>query len=523
MTEIGRKAQIDYNVQSIPSGASPNRDILTAAKGGGIVFFGRVFAYASRFIFGIIVARWVGANGFGLYSLGVTITEMLARMTLLGLPVGIVRFLPGAIRENDTERLWGILRTALVLVATLSVGLGVIVFILADWLATRLFHEPSLALVLRVGSICIPMIAVEQILMSATQAFNRMQYRVYADNIAYHTSRTGLSILFLGIGMGVAGVMTAHVIATFVAVILLFYFLDQLFPLRRPLPVARCNTRELMSFSLPLYLTYFINQFGGSFELMFLGALGTVTWVGVYNAALRIQSVGLLFLSAVQVAAMPVISDLHQRGQNAQLGQLYQTLTKWSLTFIMPFFLTVVMFSGPILSIFGSEFETGSLALAILALGTLVNAGTGICGTLLIMAGYSKLNLINSIALTVVTLALDLLLIPTWGIIGAAIATGVSVVAMNIIQTIQVYKLVKLWPYNRSFIKPVLAGVGAFLAILLVNRVAPSNTHLAYLALKISFLWLSYFAATILFGLSEEDQIVLGRVRHRFEAVLLRR
>ena len=84
-----------------PDDVSSHESILLAAKGGGLIFLGRLFEYGSRFVFGIIVARALGADGLGLYTLGVTAAILLGAVARLGLSEGLIRFLPPALRDHE--------------------------------------------------------------------------------------------------------------------------------------------------------------------------------------------------------------------------------------------------------------------------------------------------------------------------------------------------------------------------------------------------------------------------------------
>lgn len=509
-------------VQTVSQSTPSNRDILTAAKGGGIIFVGRLFEYASRFIFGIIVARAIGPEGFGLYSLGVSTAITLAGAAMLGLPSGVVRFVPIALRERDEARVWGTLQIGLALTGAMGLALAALVFVLADFLAQNLFHEPQAAAILRWISLCIPLTAVGRILMAAIRGFKHMHYQVYADSIVFNLSKIGLTVLFLGMGLGAPGVLAAHTLAWIIEDVLLLFFLDRLFPLRRPIEAAKRNVREMVSFSFPLWLTWIVRQLGDNVELMILAMVGTIAATGIYSAVLRVQLIGVMFFAAVQEASMPIISDLYHQGDKTQLSRLYQTLTRWSLAFVLPFFLILVLFGRPILSIFGQEFSAGTTALTIVAVGMLVNAGTGICGGVIDMSGYSKLSFLNSLVAVTMILALDILLVPIWGVNGAAVTSALSMAGVNIARLIQVYWLHRLWPYNATFLKPVIAGGVALVAGLSSSRIFPADLNLFYLALNISAVYASFIGATLLLGLTEEDRALLSRTRNRFSAALVR-
>jgi O-antigen/teichoic acid export membrane protein len=499
-----------------------NQDILTAAKGGGIIFFGRLFEYGSRFLFGILVARVLGAEGFGLYSLAVSMAILLAGIAMLGLPSGVVRFLPIALRDRDAARVWGTLQSALGLAGLVGLGLAIVVFGLADLLAENLLHNPEAASVLKWISITIPLTAVGRVLLASTRGFKQMQYQVYADSIAFNVSKIGLTVVFLSIGFGVAGALAAHATAWILEVILLLFFLNRLFPLKRSLRSARRNTRQLLSFSLPLWLTRLITELGGNLELLILGALTTAAAMGVYSAVLRIQLIGIMFLAAFQEASMPIFSDLYHRGDRSQLSQLYQTLTRWSLFFIIPFFLSLLLFADPILAIFGEEFRTGASAVVIVGVGMLVNAGTGTCGAMIPMSGHSKLSFVNSLFSLVIVLALDLILIPRWGVSGAALASALAIASINIARLLQVYWLHRLWPYNRTFIKPTIAGTAAFFVGLIVSQLMQAESNLIFLFVSIAAIYATFVGTIALLGLSDEDRVMLSSTRKRLNAALIR-
>lgn len=504
---------------NIPS-SSKNENILKAASGGSILLVGRILEFAGRFAFGIIVARSIGAAGYGLTVLGVTVATIVATFARMGFSEGIVHFLPAALREKDHMRAWGILQVGLIIPGLISLVLGALLFVSSGMLAENLFHEPTLVPILHWASIGVPLIAIGYISMAATRSFMRMKYQMFAESIVLNFGKLILTILFIYLGLGATGVMAAYSVTWIVVAGLMFYFLNRLFSLKRTLLISRQITRRLFSFSAPVLLTQLVNQFNGSFELLLLGILGTVTSVGIYNGALRIQMVGIMFLGAMEMASKPIISDLFIRGEIEQLRYLYKSLTRWCLTFILPYFLTIMFFATPILAIFGKEFEAGTFALLIVSIGMLVNAGTGICGAIIIMTGHTRLEFFNNVGTVILNTVLNIILIPIWGIAGAAIGVALTDVLINIARLFQIYWLFKLWPYDSSFVKPFLASAVTLSLVFFVIRVIPADTSLFNLILNITLLWIVFAAATILLGLSQDDRMLLSHIGKRLNARL---
>jgi O-antigen/teichoic acid export membrane protein len=258
-----------------------------------------------------------------------------------------------------------------------------------------------------------------------------------------------------------------------------------------------------------------VETLSNNFQTVLLGALSTVFNVGVFSLSSQIGLIGSMFHSSVGTAAMPLISALHDRKDMSQLKILYQTASKWTFTINLPLFLGVVLFSREILSIFGEAFEQGAVALVILSWANLVAFGTGTSGGILDMTGYSKLKFFNSLVATSTTLILNLWLIRSYGLLGAAVATLVAAALINFLRMGEVFHLYRMLPYNVSFLKPILAGLVALVVGLLTRRWIPEANNYLFI-INISILMAVYFLIIFLLGLSAEDQLILSRFSSRF-------
>jgi O-antigen/teichoic acid export membrane protein len=426
-----------------------DRSIFLAAKGGGIVFAGTLIAYGSRLLMGIVLGRYLGAEQFGLYSLALTAAELAAGLALLGLGPALVRYVSLFASRGDTARLWGTLQVGLGLTTIAGLVIGVGLFALAGPIAEGLFHEPRLIPLMVLAAAIVPVLALNTNVAAATRGFGKMQYTTITQLIARPQIRLILLVVVaVTVGLNAARALGVFLATVCVALALILYFLNRLFPLRRPARTARRDTKEMLVFSLPVYLSDLIGTFRGSIQTVLLGAFNSVTTVGIFAAATRVNVIGEAFHGAISTSSMPIISELYDRGERKQLARFYQTMTKWTLTLNLPLFLIVLLFSGSILSVFGEDFVGGAVALTVLAWGNLANAATGICGAVLDMTGKTPLKLFNSIILTALTLGLNFLLIPRWGLMGAATAALVARVTVNLLRLAEVFFLYRMLPYN---------------------------------------------------------------------------
>jgi O-antigen/teichoic acid export membrane protein len=489
--------------------------VTLAAKGSGIAFFGKLVTFACRFAITFLLARIMGAGEYGMYNLGQTALTVAAGVAVFGLDSALVRFVAIYNGRRDEARLWAVLQFGLGITAVLGVVFGAVMYVLADVIADRVFDAPTFAPVLRVSSLLVPFLALNIVLAAATQGFKQMKYSTVARDIAQPLIRLGLIVVLAVVGLNAAGALTVYGIAIAATSAQLLFFLHKLFSLRRPLGGVRHSAREILSFSVPVHLSDLMTTFRENIQTLLLGALNNITSVGLFAVANQVNLVGHMFHTSMVAAANPIISELHDRGERDQLKRMYQTTTKWSFTVNLPLFLIMALFPTAVMSIFGKSFAAGAAALVLLAAANMMDAGTGTCGSIIDMTGYTKLKLVNALLRMGLSIGLSVLLIPPYGVLGAAAAGLIVVGTTNLLRLVEVFVLFRMLPYNASFIKPIAAGVIALLAALGLDELLPTAVHPAYAAIHISVLLVVYIGAIVGLGLTPEDRFILARLRGR--------
>jgi O-antigen/teichoic acid export membrane protein len=189
---------------------------------------------------------------------------------------------------------------------------------------------------------------------------------------------------------------------------------------------------------------------------------------------------------------------------------------------MLPFVITTILFAKPILGIFGEEFVSGVPVLIIVGLGLLVGASTRVSNSMITMTGHSRLTFLNTGAGLILNVFFSLLLIPTRGIVGAALASAFTLTVISITRLLQVFWLNRLWPYNRNFVKPFFASMVALVISYLASLFLPTGDNLIYLAINIVILWATYIFILLFLGLADEDQFLLSHAGSQFKTRLQR-
>src|SRR5438270_13935279 len=191
--------------------------------------------------------------------------------------------------------------------------------------------------------------------------------------------------------------------------------------------------------------------------------------VGIYAVAMALVGFVPIALDSVNQIFSPVISELHAAENHAVLQQLYATLTKWVMVLTIPLALSMIVFARSLMSIFGPSFQSGTAVVMIGAVGQAFNCAVGSVGFLLLMSGNQaqlmKIQAVNAVMM----IGLNILLVPRFGIAGAAIATTVTTVTTNVWALISVRRILKLFPYNAAYGKLLLQNACALAGTLALS------------------------------------------------------
>jgi O-antigen/teichoic acid export membrane protein len=493
-----------------------SQEIITIAKGAGIVFSGSIIGAILKYSFQIIVARKLGPNLFGLFFLGFSVFKIAGMIAEFGLPNGIIRYVAIFCGEKNRSRIKGIIISAAKFALITSSIISLLLILLSKAIATYLFHNIELTKVLRLFAVAIPFTTITSVLISATQGFKIMKYKVIIKEVFEPLVRIALLVIIFLIGLKLYGVLFAYLIPLVTGTFYSFHCLKKVFP-----PVIKKELRStnemkrLLSFSWPLLFVQFFALLLLWADTIMLGYFKTAQDVGVYGAAQRTVLIGSVIIVSLNSIFSPIISDLYNKREIHKLNYYFKTVARWTFTFSFPIFLFMVIFSKSILNTFGSNFIPGAPCLIILSIGWFIHSSTGSVGQIITMTGRPLLNFINGAGVLGLNLILNLLLIPKYGIIGAAIATSFSIALVNIVSVIEVKFFLNIHPYQLDFFKPLIAGTISFAVSFLYHRYVYQNpTQILFFTGMLIF-FISYFILLCLLGIGTDEKILMEKIKEK--------
>jgi O-antigen/teichoic acid export membrane protein len=483
-------------------------------KEAGFAFTGKVFGLMFGFVAQAIFARLLGADILGVFVLGWTIVFGVTILTTLGFELSLVRFMSkyhssGRPREARAVFLLGV-RLSVVAAAIGAVG----IVLLRAPLAHRVFHEYRLERVLLWIALAVIPYSFMRILSGALRSLKDIRSFIIGFDVSHRVFRFVLFIALYYMGLRLYAIVGATISATFLSAGLLAFFLRRRGPFLfdRTVAPAPIPKKGIVVYSTAMLTDSFLAFATQSSGRIVIGISLASADVGVYNLAAVVSLLVVLVPMSFNAIFAPVISDLYHRDRLDLLQQLFRSVTRWSIILSLPIYLWIVVAGETTLGVFAPEFVRGYDALVLLSTGLLVAVSTGPVGPFLAMTGYQKWNVYDAVALAVISVGLNVVLVPRMGIAGAGLAVGLAQALVNIARLIQVRLLLKISPYDRSSVK-----VGATAAIALVLAVV-ARLHLV-IPDGVGWSFATAVAGatvvallTIAMGVKEEDRLVLATV-----------
>lgn len=434
--------------------ASRNLDagLLFGAGGTGIL---RIAFTALSFLINVLLARLLSPAGYGSYSYALAIVGVLSVFAAFGMDALLTREMAVYRARKEWGRLHGLLRRSAQAGTVLSLSLAFAASV-AVWLLRSTLPRETV-LTVWIGLALLPLFVLGRLRQSAMQGLQHL--------LAGQIPELLLQPLFLlallagtyalrAASPSAPWVIALSVLASTVAVIIGARLLQRAIPSASRAAAPQYETAAWIRSALPFLLSSSCWVISARADVLLLGALRGNDAVGLYSVASRSAELIGFFLTAFNVALAPTIAQLYTAGD---LPRLQQTVTRGArIVFLLslPVALGFFLYGEWWLRLYGQEFMSAHTTLSILAIGQIVNVGTGSVGVLLNMTGHER----DAAALVAVAAAWNVIgsavMISLWGVEGAACATTLGLILWNVLMAVRIHQ--------RTGIHPTALGVLAF-------------------------------------------------------------
>lgn len=485
------------------------------AKSSVIVFIGIFLSKILSYVYRVIIARQFGPEAYGLFSLAVMLSGWIIVIATLGLNEGVLRYISLFRGKREIGKIQYVIRASAMLLAAAGVLGGVILYLSAPFLAVDIFHNKSLIIFLRIFSFIVPLSVVGNVFLPTLRAYEEIGWHSFISNILTNVLHVSSLILLIILGFGIKSIPLSYFMGAlfvfFTAFIVCKYKIPNIFKATNINSKNKSNIlKELISYSWPLLFVGAVWRVFSWTDSFLIGYFKNASDVGIYNAALPIALL-ISFSSQLFLQLFyPLINKEYALGNKELIRQLSQQVGKWIYAIILPFFILLLVFPEIVLTIlFGPEYVSASSSLRILSFGILFISLFEISLKILNMEGSSKKILVDILLIATLNFILNIILIPRYGINGAALSTTISFISLSIIVGVQAYKSQKIVPLRRKMLNISFAALIP-LGVLLIIMLFIEINVISFFLLSIFFCALYVLFVFLFKGLDRND-IIIGK------------
>lgn len=384
-----------------------------------------------RLLVGVMLARLLGASGYGIYAYAVTWLAVLTMPTTLGLDQVLLRYI-AAYRETQS---WPSLKGLLRFTILLGLFAATIVSLISIMIVAMLPRiEWNLRTTMWMTLALLPIVVLAQLRQNSLRGFDHPVIAQLPENIVY----PGFLLLFIGVvsivtdmSLTVIHVALANAVSWIVAFAVGTLLLVRKVPSQVRVSVGIYERATWLRMTPPLIFVAMAYHVMSRADVLILGALGTTRDVGIYLVANRGAELMLFMYDAVTLSGASLFSSIYATGNMKELQQFTNLVTKSIFWISLPIYFLFILATPWFLGLFGEEFVQGAGLMRFLLTTFFLSSLAGFVNIMLYMAGHQRdVAVVTGIAASI-NIALSFGLIPWLGMLGAAIASGTSVVLMK--------------------------------------------------------------------------------------------
>ena len=423
-----------------------------AARGTALNLAGSVIAAVISFITVGVITNVYGKPGAGVFFAATAAFTLAANAARLGAESSLTYFV-SRLRADEGHRLLpAVIRTALGATAGVAGLLGIAGLLGAPLLSDLVTTDPQYAstatTMIRVLALAVPTFALSQAMFGASRGFGTMRPAVLAGQIVRPVTQLVFVVLAIIISDEIWPLAAAWAASSVLTMATVGTWLHRrLGSVRRryitdaeevetadgdPGEVG-FSPRAYWRFSAPRALADLLSSMLERLDVLLVAILVSEAGAGMYGASNRLILAGQMMMVATAQSMAPMLAANFLKGQLDEAQRVLRTISGWNVTLLWPIFLCLAFGAETALSVFGSEFTEAAPLVVVLSVAFLIITGLGVGDTMLMMTGDSVASLINHAIALAVMLGTAIVLLPGYGIIGAAWAWAASRVLLRLL------------------------------------------------------------------------------------------
>lgn len=432
---ITNRSEIGRN-KALATSPSHDPQVLTfrlLKRGASSAFLVQVGGAGLGLVSHLVLARLLGASEYGVYTLSLTWVSVLAVLAIFGQNSSVVRFIPRYVHLQQWAELRGLRMRVRVWVFVASVLVALLLALVVLLFRSRI--HASLASTLWMACLLLPALTQLHLSGALHRGMKRAASSGFFNNMLRPVLVLGLvAVVYSSLGNQLTAAVTMGI--SLCAVLIAWAFsegiLARAWPASAKRVEAKYETRAWMMLGGKLFFLAAIGIVLNRVDVLILGGLMGADKVGPYYAAIQLAALAVYGLNAVNTILAPMIAEKYTQKDHVGLGGLVHRAAWMTFLVTLAVSLVIVVLGRWLLSLFDPDFIVAYVPLLIVLAGQCFNAAIGPVGYILTMTRYERPAAFFFGGGACINLILSLILIPSFGLIGAAIATAASTGAWNL-------------------------------------------------------------------------------------------
>ncbi len=457
----------------------------------------------------IVIGRLYGAEALGLFVIASTLMESCTNLTVSGVNDGVLLFATRVLQSGKDEpgAVYPILANGLLVSLGVSALVMAAVLVGGESLLRHYDNDADLGTVALIMVWSLPFRAITLVVIAATKAHLTMKWDAILGGFvrpgAFIVAVVGGYLISPSVPTLAWAYTAAWVVVALASLVVFasFYSYRALWAAVRGFELSK----PMLRFAIPQNLNMAFTRFASDFDIVMLTVFQTpAAMIGFYKFGAElmknIRQVKLIFSGAYA----PVIVRLHALKDRHQMNTSFSTVSRWTTTLALPLTIVTLFFRAELVGLPAESFNEDTTFMLWLAIPPLIGCAVGLSSNLIVMTGYARWNLFNAVLSGLSNGALNYLLIPDYGLVGAAFATAASSVFVSGITLIEARVLLGVtWMMSQVY-KPLLAGLSAA-AVAFVWSIWIPEQDLGSHAIGCALSLAAYFAVLLTLGVPDED------------------
>jgi len=443
-----------------------------------MVFSFGIVAYAISLLIRVLLAKNLTVEEFGLFFAMMSLIPFLAIFKNMGLPRATVKLITDSLSKTSNLKVKTIFFTFLFYQISFSLILISVFTILSRYISVSYFKHPAAVILF---PILLFYLLTSSLPVAAKSLFLSFQNIRWVSFVELLTNLFTLLIIIilLRLNFGLLAPVYGFVFGGVLAFVLFF------FPMYKHLKGLKVNvknflpaTKGLFSFGIPVSFVGFGEMIILYVDILLLTFFSTLFSVGVYSAVLPIAMLFLFFSRSISAVLFSAVAKLHSKGESDKIVLGMKHLHTYLLVVVIPIILTFFVYAKEIiLLLFGQEYLSGIIPFKILLAGVIFYLIA--TNNYDAISGIGKPSKTAKIILftSLINLGLNLILIPMFDIIGAAIATTISYIFALVYSSVQLRRLIPITIPWLNWFKTFVSG-GIYVAFMMLTLKVLSNFYL---------------------------------------------